>query len=184
METVIHFVETRTAQRRDLLCRWAERLYQLGKKVRVATDSTLAAQHLDQLLWTFSDTSFVPHRIAPAGESRNPHRPAPSGESGHSDRLAPGETHPPSPEPVIISMGEVPPKEAGEALLCDSPVSLEYMGHFSLVVHFILLDEPEKKQDSRLLWQSARERGLRAIHVPLASNSPEKTFPSGPLTGH
>jgi DNA polymerase-3 subunit chi len=158
--SAVYFVETPSGGRRELLCRWAEHLYMLNKRVRIATDSTLAAQHLDQLLWTFDESSFTPHRVA-----------------AHLEPFA--ETSNSIPAPVLITVGEAPPRGSDEALLCDSPMSLEYMTLFSLAVHYILLDDPERKQESRLLWQNARERGLRTIHVPRASNAPEKSFPPG-----
>ena len=59
----IYFVETPSEGQRRLLCQWVERFYEEGKRVQVVVDSTMAAQHLDQMLWTFSQESFVPHSI-------------------------------------------------------------------------------------------------------------------------
>jgi hypothetical protein len=42
-------------------CRLAEKAYDQGLKVVVRTDSSAATAQLDDLLWTFSDRSFVPH---------------------------------------------------------------------------------------------------------------------------
>ncbi len=145
---MLYFVETRAAEQRALLCEWVEFHYESGRKVQVLTDSTLAAQHLDRMLWTFSQSSFIPHRI---------HTPA--------DEESEDE------EPVIISVGEV--FQSGvEVLVCDVPASLHFMERYPLVVHFIVQDEPERLQSSRLLWQQAREKKMKLQHVPYASNPP------------
>lgn len=141
---MIYFVETRSSEQRHTLCRWVERFHEEGKKVLVVTDSTAAAQHLDQLLWTFSETSFIPHRIL-------------SLKSGES-----------MIDPVILTIGEVR-LEGFDVLVCDSPVHLNFMKGYPVAVHFILLDDEEKRQESRLMWQSAREQGVRLNHVPYTS---------------
>jgi len=152
---MLYFVETRAAEQRALLCEWVESYYESGRKVQVLTDSTLAAQHLDRMLWTFSQSSFIPHRI---------HIPT-DGEIEEE-------------EPVIISVGEV--FLAGvEALVCDVSASLHFIERYPLVVHFIVQDEPERLQGSRLLWQQAKEKKMKMQHVPYASNQPRV----GPVPG-
>jgi DNA polymerase III subunit chi len=137
----IYFVETDVKDQRIDLCRWVERFYEEGKKVQVLTDSTLAAQHLDQLLWTFSQGSFIPHRTVAA------------------------KTAGPFKEPVIITIGEIW-LENFDVLICDGASDLEFMKNYPLLVHFILLDDPERKQTSRLMWQKARDLGFRLHHLP------------------
>ena len=43
-------------------CRLVEKVWQRGHAVLVLAASDSAAQRLDDLLWTFRDESFVPHR--------------------------------------------------------------------------------------------------------------------------
>ena len=43
-------------------CRLVETVWQRGHGVLVLTASEVAARRLDDLLWTFRDESFVPHR--------------------------------------------------------------------------------------------------------------------------
>jgi len=100
-ETTVYFVETRTAEQPVAVCRWVERFYDQGKRVQVAAGSAPAAQNLDQLLWTFAQGSFIPHRIGPAGSTANE-----------------------GAEPVIITLEESP--IAGmTVLICDGAVGLE-----------------------------------------------------------
>jgi len=49
--------------RQRFACRLASKAYGLGHRVYVHADSGGEAQLLDELLWTFSDRSFVPHAL-------------------------------------------------------------------------------------------------------------------------
>ena len=140
----IYFVETDSKDQRSCLCRWVERFYEERKRILIVADSTMAAQHLDSMLWSFSDMSFIPHRILGADEAGS------------------------LVEPVLITVGEKR-LEGFDVLVCDGLVDPELMALYPVVVHFVLLDDQERKQASRLLWQSAKERGLVLYHVPCAS---------------
>ena len=48
-------------------CRLVETIWQRGHRVLVLAESEPAARRLDDLLWTFRDESFVPHRRLVAG---------------------------------------------------------------------------------------------------------------------
>ena len=136
----IYFAETTVAEQRVLVCRWTERFYMDKKRVQILVDSVAAAQFIDQLLWTFSQASFIPHMI-----------------------FSPGGT--PPAEPVLITLGELQVAGFG-GLVCDQPADLEFMTRFETAVHFILRDDTERLQQSRILWQSARDSGINAVHVP------------------
>ncbi len=142
-DTIIYFAETKTAEQALAVCHWVEHCYDQGKRVQVLAGSAPAAQNLDQLLWTFAQGSFIPHRIigtVPAGAMA---------------------------EPVIITMGEIP-LDGFAVLVCDGPAGLEFMLHYQWVVHFVLLDNAERRQESRSLWQQLRDQGIRTAHVPYA----------------
>ena len=49
-------------------CRLVETVWQRGHRVLVVVASEPAARRLDDLLWTFRDESFVPHRRIGAGD--------------------------------------------------------------------------------------------------------------------
>ncbi len=139
--TSIHFVETTLNEQKDLLCRWTERFYSERKRVRIVVDSTAAAQLIDQLLWTFSQSSFIPHAIFSPGGAAQPD------------------------EPVLITPGEFN-VDGFDALVCDCAADIEFMSRFDSAVHFILTDDPKRKEKSRGLWLKARNSGLNPIHVP------------------
>jgi DNA polymerase III subunit chi len=141
MTTTLLFIETRSADKRMVLCQQVERFYEKGQRVLVVTDSTLAAQHLDLMLWTFSQPSFIPHRVVAASLDT------------------------PLVEPVIV----VPSPlviHGYEVLVADSRVTLDFLQHFSTAILFVLTDDPNQRQDSRLLWQGARDRGMALQHIP------------------
>ena len=54
--------ESLTARNR-YACRIIDKAYQQAHQVYVQVNSTAEAQQLDDLLWTFRDTSFIPHHI-------------------------------------------------------------------------------------------------------------------------
>ena len=73
--------------------------------------------------------------------------------------------HMPPVEQVLLVIGEH--RVAGfDTVICDVSVSLEFMQLFETVVHFILRDDEEKRQESRLLWQKMRDLGLQPVHIP------------------
>jgi DNA polymerase III subunit chi len=45
------------------ICRLIEKAYQQQHRIYLWVESEKMAQHFDSLLWTFSDTSFVPHNF-------------------------------------------------------------------------------------------------------------------------
>ena len=54
-------------------CRLAEKAWQNGHRVLLQVNDDDEAQHLDRLLWTFRDQSFVPHgRLESADTVLNP----------------------------------------------------------------------------------------------------------------
>jgi len=66
MSRVDFYVLAQTDERaRHLLaCKLAEKAWRLDNTVYIHASSSQDAEHLDQLLWTFRDGSFVPHGLA------------------------------------------------------------------------------------------------------------------------
>ena len=61
------------ANRFLLACRVADKARRAGHRVTINTGSEEEARHMDRLLWTFNDQSFVPHaRIGEADPAINP----------------------------------------------------------------------------------------------------------------
>ena len=53
--------ERATGNRFLLACRLAEKIYLQGRRVFINTSSVEEQRHMDRLLWTFRQGSFVPH---------------------------------------------------------------------------------------------------------------------------
>lgn len=62
-------------ERFTFACRLAEKAYLRDLSVVIVNDTLGDARALDDLLWTFSESSFVPHQVYAAEDSKDP--PAP-----------------------------------------------------------------------------------------------------------
>ncbi len=51
------------SNRFDFACRLADKIYQQGRRVYLQASTDAEAKHLDRLLWTFRQGSFVPHGV-------------------------------------------------------------------------------------------------------------------------
>ena len=64
-------------------CRIADKAWQQGHRVLINTGSREDARHMDRLLWTFRDQSFIPHGlIETAKPALNPILIGGSGDAG------------------------------------------------------------------------------------------------------
>jgi DNA polymerase-3 subunit chi len=62
-------------QRWAFACRLTEKAYLKNLKVLVLSDTLQDAQALDELLWTFNERSFVPHKVCADEKSVDPATP-------------------------------------------------------------------------------------------------------------
>lgn len=75
-----------TLARHMLCCRIAEKAYHAEQTVWIQTNSALESSQVDQLLWTYSEMSFIPHNIV-----------------GNSDTT--------TTSPILISHQDIPDRE-------------------------------------------------------------------------
>lgn len=69
----VDFYEVKAPRWELVLCRHVETAYEAGERVYVRCSSEALARHVDELLWTFREDSFVPHGLWPgAGELKDP----------------------------------------------------------------------------------------------------------------
>jgi DNA polymerase III subunit chi len=59
-------------QRWAFACRLTEKAYLKNLKVVVVSDTLAEAQALDELLWTFNERSFVPHKLCTGEQPADP----------------------------------------------------------------------------------------------------------------
>jgi DNA polymerase-3 subunit chi len=69
--TKVDFYILANGAREHIACKLSEKAYRMGSRVYIHTASTQQAQHIDELLWTFRDSSFVPHEQYQANSARN-----------------------------------------------------------------------------------------------------------------
>ena len=55
-----------------LACRVTEKAYQAGHRIYLRCQDEDQASQVDELLWTFSQSSFVPHQLSSSGRSEAP----------------------------------------------------------------------------------------------------------------
>jgi DNA polymerase-3 subunit chi len=56
-------------------CRLTEKAYLRDLRVLILSGSLEEAKAVDELLWTFNDRSFIPHRLSEPGSSMDPQTP-------------------------------------------------------------------------------------------------------------
>jgi DNA polymerase-3 subunit chi len=59
-------------QRWSFACRLTEKAYLKDLKIVIVSDTLADAQALDELLWTFNDRSFIPHKVCLDEQSVDP----------------------------------------------------------------------------------------------------------------
>jgi len=115
-------------------CRLAEKAYEQGHRVVVRTPDAASTAQIDELLWTFSDRSFVPHCVWP-------------GEPSLVDA-----------SPVLISSAAGPDTHRGVLI----NLSAEMPGDgptFERVLEIVPADEDSKRL-ARTRWRTYRDAGI------------------------
>jgi DNA polymerase-3 subunit chi len=115
-------------------CRLAEKACDQGFKVVMRTDSSASTAQLDDLLWTFSDRSFVPHCIWP------------------------GDPALVAASPVLVASSSGPDTHR-DVLINLAPRAADDGTAFDRVLEIVAADE-EAKQLARARWRTYREAGL------------------------
>lgn len=67
--TKVDFYILDTGSSEKTACRLAEKAYGQGKRIYIHTETEQQSQHMNELLWTFRDGSFVPHEPYQAGST-------------------------------------------------------------------------------------------------------------------
>jgi DNA polymerase-3 subunit chi len=112
-------------------CRLLEKAYSKGHRVFVYCNNRQDAEHLDELLWTFRDDSFIPHNLQ--GEGPEP------------------------PPPVQIGYDKEP-RGFNDILLNLSNDTPTFYGKFKRIMELVTNVEAEKEL-SRLHYKEYRAKG-------------------------
>lgn len=113
-------------------CRLTEQAFDRGEKVFLRTTAADAAQ-LDELLWTFSDRTFLPHEVVGMGSPSHPLIAALIGQEA-----APSGFH-----ALLVNMTDELPPDAER---------------YERIAEIVAAD-PERKQRARDRFRQYRERG-------------------------
>jgi DNA polymerase-3 subunit chi len=141
MTKVDFYLLTRGGDRRELFaCRLAEKAFRLGHRVYLLAPDKPAALELDELLWTFSQGSFVPHAVL--------------------EQAADADAH-----PVLIGHAE-PPAVLHDVLVSLAPEVPPWFGRFTRVAELVGADDAEKAR-ARERFRIYRERGCPPETHPL-----------------
>ncbi|MFO1408564.1 MAG: DNA polymerase III subunit chi [Steroidobacteraceae bacterium] len=126
-------------------CRLAEKAYDQGLRVAVRAASPAEAAELDDLLWTFSDRSFVPHGTWPAEPAFATSTPVLIGTG----------TLPDSHRDVLVNLaGEAPADAARYARVCE-----------------IVAADEESRRRARVRFRAYRDSGLEPATHNLSARS-------------
>ena len=120
--------------RLTLACRLAAKAVEQDLEVLINAETETDAARLDELLWTFSQGSFIPHRNLKDAAARD------------------------EGEPVLIGSGRVPQTGRWELLINLSPEVPEFFSRFERVAELVGA-EPENKAAGRERFRYYRDRG-------------------------
>jgi DNA polymerase-3 subunit chi len=128
--------------RLTIACRLAEKAVNQDHEVLINTESESESSRLDDLLWTFSQGSFLPHRML-ADDS--------VADEG---------------EPVSIGFGREPLDGSWDLLINLAPEVPEFFSRFSRVAELVGAEEADKAA-GRERFRYYRDRGyeLRTHHI-------------------
>jgi DNA polymerase-3 subunit chi len=117
-----------------LACRIAEKAMLRKQHTFINSATPVEVQRLDDLLWTFSQGSFVPHRIVTGAETEA------------------------SGEPVLIGHGVEPPGEPWDVLINLAGDVPEYFSRYAKVAEVVDADE-QRRARGRERYRYYRDRG-------------------------
>ena len=117
-----------------LACKIAEKATQLEHHVFVHSASDHEALKLDELLWTFSQGSFIPHRVVREALDRPPL------------------------EPVLIGVNQPPGPGRWDVLINLAPEVPDFFSRYERVAEVVDAD-PARREQSRERYRFYRDRG-------------------------
>jgi len=121
-----------TDSRERFACRLTEKAWRLGNRVFLLAPDKPAALELDELLWTFSQGSFVPHAVCANDGDVDVH-------------------------PVLIGHTE-PPAALNDVLISLAPEVPSWFSRFARVAELVGATEDDKAR-GRERFRFYRERG-------------------------
>ncbi|MDH3453154.1 MAG: DNA polymerase III subunit chi [Gammaproteobacteria bacterium] len=131
--TQVDFYLVHHGQLEAFVCRLVQKAFSRGNDVFVHTASKADAQHIDELLWTFQQGSFVPHEIVTAA--------APLSDAC----------------PVLLGYGAEPQGKRSVLVNLDDDVPV-FFSRFERVLE-VLSDDDGQRAAARTRYSFYRDRG-------------------------
>jgi len=127
----IIFIELAVENKLKYVCDITEKLYNSGRQIQIYTERPADAKRIDDFLWTWKQDTFIPHTLY----------------------SSPAET---KFDPVKITTSEDLPAQA-DVLIEFDPLKAETFAEYKLIVDFAEIYNPQKLQDSRNRYKTARD---------------------------
>jgi DNA polymerase-3 subunit chi len=119
-----------------LACKIVDKATQLDHHVFIHSTSDDEARQIDELLWTFSQGSFIPHRVVR------------------------GELAEPAPEPVLIGVNQSPGAGRWDVLINLGAEVPEFFSRYERVAEVVDANAARREQ-SRERYRFYRDRGYQ-----------------------
>ena len=133
---IVLFIELKIASKNKYVCDIAEKLFQNNITVNIYAEEKDSA-HLDNLLWTWKQESFIPHIINDGQQQPNGH--------------------------VIIS-SSTENLPATQAVILHDPLPHELLQNYRLIIDFAEIYHSDKKIASRKRFKVMRDSDNFDIH--------------------
>jgi DNA polymerase-3 subunit chi len=111
------------------VCRIIEKAYLKSHKIYVFSEDKKQAEILDKLLWTFSDTSFIPHFLH----------------------------HNTADAPILIGHNSSPPADFHDILVNLSDAAPDFFNQFQRIIE-VIPENPEAREKAREKYRFYREQ--------------------------
>lgn len=135
--TRIEFVKLERPEKARHLCELAEEFFLQGHRVLVIVQDDNQGVTLDQFMWTWKKTAFLPHVY----------------DNGAQECFD---------EPVVIGLREENPNGA-EVLIAGRPCSVDFIRHFRLVIDFAEVYDETLRETARERFKTFREAGFAPV---------------------
>jgi DNA polymerase-3 subunit chi len=123
------------ADRWLIACRLIEKAYLRGHRIFVYCNNQQQAEHLDELLWTFKDDSFIPHNLQGEG---------------------------PEPPPPIQIGYDKEPRGFNDIILNLANQVSPFTARFKRIIE-IVSDEEAQKEQCRLHYKEYKTKGYELL---------------------
>lgn len=134
MEKVAQFIKLNSPERKlPLLCKWTEKHYEEGRTVAIHAADDDQAKKIDKKLWTFSQSSFVPHVILIEGED--------------------------AAEPVLIAVGDQEVPDSDVLMVASGRDPDGWMGRFERVYDFAEIYDSDLRLAARKRFKAYQDGG-------------------------